>query len=134
MRRYFWLILAAILFAASCDGSTDLESTAVTGVYRLRSADGSALPALISRSDSMTVEVTGGTLTLTTARTFSSQVDFRITKNGRTTESNIPRTGTYNPFSDRVVLVNSDRTQAVATRAGRQLTITDSGILLVFER
>lgn len=131
-RLQWWVLGVSALLVSGC-GETILP-VSVTGVYRLRSANGNPLPAVIPGSDSGTVVVTGGRLTLATNRTFDLLVDFQRTRGGRTEEFNLSRGGTYNPFEESVVLVNSDRSETVLSRSEERLTLLEPGLTLVFEQ
>jgi hypothetical protein len=71
-------ILATALLSLAACSDDPLTIEGLAGQYVMTAAEGQALPATVSTSDTLEIEVTGGTLLLLANAQYSLDVDFRL--------------------------------------------------------
>lgn len=126
----------AIFAIAACSSSTEpgITTATVAGTYTLKTVDGLVLPAPAKDgTGAIAGAFTAGTVTLTTANTFTSTLSYTLT-NGTTGSS--PNSGSYSISGSTLTFTPSGGGSAVtaAFSGGNTLTISSNGQAEVFTK
>lgn len=134
-RRTLRIALLAALALGACDHQPTTADT-VAGLYTLVSADGGALPATLSESESGSVRVTGGSLNLTSDVDCVLQRDFRNTSGNSVNVTHDVAFCSWTRTGSAISLRLEGAAAVAGTveDAGATLTFTLDGHALRFER
>jgi hypothetical protein len=125
--------IAAVAFAAACGDSP--TSPAVDGIYRLQRVNGAPLPGVLQASATDTTRATGGTLTISTDRTWRAEVVLAITSRDVTTPGVSTASGTFTQSGQTITLrMAKDGSVVNATVDGDRLLTAIDGVPLEFGR
>jgi hypothetical protein len=133
MRRASVAFLATLCIG--CLGGGIVGSSTVTGVYTLRSVNGSPLPFAISTTQTGKTEILDDAITLYEGFTFAELAHTRITTGGQVTEQAVNTTGSYSLMGNSVFLVGSSGGQSrVATVEANVMTFVNGGLTSIFKK
>ena len=137
MRVYCFVIVIATLFLASCNASAPVPTSAsldmpeVAGTYTLATVDGHAVPYAPMHGGQQAPEVAGGSLTLNTDGTFSSEMRFtnpEIRVMGGSSKGN------FVLERDEYVLSWEGAGKTLVQIDGDTLTMNNEGMLFVYKK
>jgi hypothetical protein len=132
------LIAACLLVLAACggdDGPTAPTMASIAGTWNLQTVNGSPLPFTVAQSGADKIEVLGDAITVTATATFTQLTQVRVTQGGQATTQSVADAGSYTLSGKTVTFTfNSDGSSGTGTLNGTTLTVTDSGIALVYRK
>ena len=127
--------LLALLLLVACGGdATGPADAGISGSYTLKSVGGAPLPAIVAQDATGRIEITAGSLRLNDDKTFSGSISSRLVTSSSTQTSTDQLAGTYVRNNNAIVFNFNDGTQDTGSLSGRQVTVTSSGFVLLFER
>lgn len=126
------LTLAVALIG--CGDSTGPQS--ITGTYTLTTILGLPLPAIVVQVPGDEVQVTAGSLTLNSDKTWNASVTQKETTTAGTTTSTLTSTGTYSVSGNTIHAIDpGDDSTLDGSIVNGTLTVTDEqGVTLVFKK
>jgi len=124
-------MLAALCIG--CVGGGIVGSSTVTGVYTLRSINGSPLPYAISTTSTGKTEVIDDAITLYEGFTFAESIQTRITVNGQATDQTNDTSGAYTLLGNSITLVINGQ-QRAGTIDANAMTFVNAGLTSVFKK
>ena len=134
VRRHVLLGLFALL-AVACLNEGLTGSGTVTGVYTLRSVNGSPLPYTLSGSGANQTELVRDAITLFQGGTYARERELRITANGQVTIEATTQGGSYELLGKSVSMRAAGvGTPVLATIDGNTMTIVEAGVTSVFSK
>ena len=141
IRKLFFVLLVFGLGACGGDGASttgpdDTEPESVTaGTYTLQSIDGEPLPVVIDQIGTYTLEFTAASITLNADLTCSDSFSIRETESGVVTTATVPDICTYTINAGAIsVTYPSDGIVVGGSIVGSQLTLSDDGLVLIFQK
>jgi hypothetical protein len=136
IRRTFLVLLSALALGA-CGGSDDPAGLGqgAAGVYTLRTVNGLPLPAVIYQDATGKVEIVADAVTLNANGTWSESGTVRatLTTGAVSTQPNTD-SGTYTLNGTALVLTSLQSGATTAALSGNAFTITDVGLVLVYQK
>lgn len=128
--------LALLLGACGGDdgGPAAPSEQSVAGTWNLQSINGVRLPFVIEQSGLDKVEVVGETYTLTNTGTFTQVTQYRATIDGRVTNESEVDAGSYVLNGTALTIHWNSGGQITASVSGRQLTATQDGLAVVYQK
>jgi lipocalin-like protein len=138
MRRLIALVLTVGLVACGSD-ATSPSATSITGTWSLKTVNGAALPFVVFASGTDKEEIVSDVFTLTannaSSGAFTQLTTFRITQNGQVASQSLPDAGTYTLNGSAVTLqFNSDSSSVTGAWSGNTITVTENGLVGVYQR
>lgn len=134
MRRYALAGAIALVSTACLDEGLTGSST-VTGVYTLRTINGSPLPYTLSGSGDNKTELVSDAITLFQGGTYSRERHSRLTTNGQVTDEMTTEGGSYTLLGTSVSMRAAGTGPVVlATINANTMTIVEAGLTAVFSK
>ena len=131
MRKAAFAMLAALCIG--CVGGGIVGSSSVTGLYTLRSINGSSLPYTVSTTSTGKTEIIDDAITLYEGFTFAESIHTRTTVNGQATEQTSNTTGAYSLLGNSITL-NIDGQLRVGTIDADVMKFVNAGLTSVFKK
>lgn len=130
------LMLALVALTLACgDSSTEPTQASVAGTWELSTVNGGALPFVVFQTTTDKVEIMSDVITATSTGTFTQSTTFRTTSNGQAQTTTTPDAGTYTLSGTAVNFTfNSDGSTGTGSLSGNTLTVTQSGLALVYKK
>jgi hypothetical protein len=133
MRRFVALLVFAATVACGGDSSTS-PSASVTGTYTLKSVNGSQLPFTVFDFGTEKYEILDDAVILSEGGTWTESGTDRSTLNGQATTSTITDAGTYTLNGTAITFVSAQTGTTNGSVSSNTLTITDQGIVAVYQK
>lgn len=131
-------LTVAVVAAIACGGSggpTTPTPASVAGTWNLQSVNGQGLPYILVQSGANKVEWTADQLLVGAGGTFTQTSTFRVTTNGQVATQTAGDAGTYTLTGTNVTFVfASDGSSGAGTLSGKTLTVSETGLSLVYEK
>jgi hypothetical protein len=136
MRRLIALLVLAVTTAATaCGGDSSTNpNAAIGGTYTLKTVNGSPLPYILVQSGTSKFEITDDVVVLTDAGTWTESGHTRTTENGVVTTDAFVDGGSYSRSGTAITLVSSASGSISGSVANGTLTISDVGLVAVYQR
>lgn len=132
--RHVLLGVVTVCSVACLDEGMTGSST-VTGIYTLRTINGSPLPYTISGSGANKTELASDAIILFQGGTYSRERQLRITTNGQLTHESTTEGGSYTLLGTSIAMrAAGTGPQVLATINGNTMTIVDAGTTAVFSK
>jgi hypothetical protein len=133
MRRLVLALSAASLLA--CGDSSGPGVSSAIGTWNLVSVNGSPLPyTVVLIQPTYRLEVLSDVFVATANGTFTETFTTRETENGTVTTTTETDNGTWSQTGNTVTIVYSDATTSTATISGNTITLSEQGLVLVYQR
>lgn len=132
MRKSYLVSLVALLVGCS-SGVTGI--TTVTGDWKLRTINDSALPYTVSGSGANKTEIVDDVISFFEGLTYSETIHTRVTVNGTESVITTNESGNYNLFGTSVTLTRNSG--ALARRGlieGNTMTIVENGLVQDYKK
>jgi hypothetical protein len=134
MRKLFAALALVILAACGASG-TNPATASISGVYPLKTVNGSPLPYTIPGSTASNgVVVTSDVITMTDANTWSEVFAYTETTNGVSTNRTSTDGGPFTRSGTNIVLNSGGSPAYVGTFNGSSLILSAGGFALVYTR
>ena len=133
MRRLVLALSAASLLA--CGDSSGPEVSSAVGTWSLVTINGSPLPyTAVLIQPTYRLEILSDVFVATSNGTFTETFTTRETENGTVTTTTETDNGTWSQTGNTVTIVYADGTTSTATISGNSITLSEPGLVLVFQR
>jgi hypothetical protein len=136
MRRI--VVLFALAGIAACGGDATSPSVprAVEGTYHLASVNGQAMPLLLAKNDTATLELLDGSVALGTDGTFLDIIRLRRTQGGGPVIESDTISGTFLHVGSTLLFQPGDQSgnYFMTVTDEQTLTETDPGVVIVYRR
>ena|ERR1044071_990933 len=128
------LLVALCMGALACSDSTSPTPASISGVWNLRTVNGSNLPYTV-QSGTTRIDIIGDVLTVSEFGTFTQFTSYRYTQNGITSTQSLNDQGTYTLNGTAITFrFNSDGTIGTGSLDGRTLTVTAEGFATIYDK
>jgi|SRR5437867_195392 len=109
LKRWTAMAAGVLIAAAACGGGDSTSPNGVTGTYTLRSVNGIKVPAVAFQSLTEKDEVTGGSITLNSDRSWSAALNVRVTElqSGGSATFSAPFNGTYTTSGTSITITEA---------------------------
>lgn len=129
------LVVPALLSGCGDDGPT---TPSVVGTYTLQQVNGSNVPGVLFEDADLRLEIIGGSLTLTAAKSYSEPITFRFTDKatGDSQTGSETDTGTYSVSGSTIAFTSSDPDvgRYSGTVSGGTITYSLEGFTATYRR
>jgi len=134
MKRRSLLSLLVGLVVLSCSDPSS-PATDVTGIWRLQTVNGKALPFILTEPGVDKLELMAEEITLTAPGRVTMSTTFRITDHGNVSSESDPDTGTYTANGSTVSFrFDSDGSTPIGIITGNTMSLDDIGLTFVYRR
>lgn len=134
MRKLLALVALAAVAACGGDASTSPISATVGGSYSLRTINGTAVPFIVAQVGADKVEITDDIVILNDGGTWTESGHTRTTQNGQVSTQSFVDAGTFTRTGTAITLVSSSTGSMSGSLNGGTLTVTDQGLVAVYQR
>jgi hypothetical protein len=132
MRRFVALLVFAT--AVACGGDSTSPSATVSGTYTLQNVNGSQLPFTVFDVGTEKYEILTDAVILNEGGTWTESGTDRSTVSGQVTTSTITDAGTYTLNGTAITFVSAQSGTTNGSVGSGTLTITDQGIVAVYQK
>src|SRR5512143_2292415 len=134
MRRLLPLVLS-LAIACGSDSPSQPTSASVAGTWNLQTINGTALPYVITQSDTTKVELVSDVVTAVATGSYTEITQVRTTVGGQVMNESFPDAGSFTLNGTAVVFQsNSDGSQTTGSVSGNTFTLAGDGFAYVYKR